>query len=173
MTTESKGAAAVDVEELLLRIARLEDEREILDTLHRYGQMIDYGRDRDWAELFTEDGEFLCVDHTGKEILREKGRDALAKWARSFAAGETLRMKHCVIAPVITVDGDTARVESYFSNLVENEDRQAAPQIRYMGRYSDELVREADGRWRLRRRISMSEAPLPDSENALRAAKSL
>jgi hypothetical protein len=162
MERAMKDEEGATLEALQRRIVRLEDERAILDTLHRYGQMIDYRLDRAWADLFTPDGEFLCVDHTGKEIIRERGREALAKWARDFAGGETRLMKHCVIAPVITVDGNTAKVESYFSNLVENEDRYGAPHIRFMGRYSDEMARGEDGKWRFRQRVSTSEAPLVD-----------
>jgi hypothetical protein len=149
------------IADLQARVARLEDERAILDTLHRYGQAIDAHQDEAWARLFTEDGTFLCLDDRGREIIREQGREALARWVRDFAVGETLAMKHCVIAPVIEIDGDTARVESYFSNLVENSDPAEAPYIRYMGRYSDEMARVTDGVWRFRLRVSISEAPKP------------
>ena len=162
MTTETEGDAGAMLEALQQRIVRLEDERAILDTLHRFGQTFDYRQDQAWAELFTEDGEFLCVDHTGKVIIRERGRAALAKWARDFATGDALLMKHCVIAPVITINGHEAKVESYFSNLVENQDRSRPPHIRFMGRYSDDMVKDEAGRWRFRQRISTSEAPLVD-----------
>lgn len=146
---------------LQARIVRLEDERAILDTLHRYGQAIDAHQAEAWAGLFTQHGEFLCIDDKGGEIIRECGRAALAQWARDFSGGETLAMKHCVIAPVIVLDGDAARVESYFSNLVENSDRAAPPHIRFMGRYVDDMAKDADGQWRFRRRVSISEAPKP------------
>ena len=147
---------------LQARVTRLEDERAILDTLHRYGQAIDSHQADAWAELFTEDGEFLCIDDKGTEIIRENGRPALVKWARGFADGGTRLMKHCLIAPVITLDGNEARVESYFSNLVENQDQRAAPHIRFMGRYSDEMVKDGTGMWRFGRRVSISEAPKLD-----------
>jgi len=159
MTDEDKDALIAQLQE---RVTRLEDERAILDTLHRYGQAIDGHHAEAWAALFTDDGEFLCIDDKGREIIRERGRPALEKWARDFAGGETLLMKHCVIAPVITVDGNRAEVESYFSNLVENENRGGAPHIRFMGRYSDEMAKGADGKWRFRRRTSISEAPKLD-----------
>ncbi len=142
------------------RITLLEDERAILDTLHRYGQTIDSGLDREWADLFTEDGVFLCVDRFGKAILREQGRKALAKWVRDFKAGETLQMKHCVIAPVVTIAGDTAEVVSQYANLVENQDRYAPPHIRFTGSYRDLFAKGEDGKWRFRQRISRTDAPL-------------
>lgn len=160
MTVQTGEEQSATLEALMQRITLLEDERAILDTLHRYGQAIDAHQADAWAELFTEDGEFLCVDDAGNVIIREQGRGALIDWARGFAQGETLLMKHCVIAPVISIDGDRAKVESYFSNLVENQDRQGPPHIRFMGRYSDDMVKGADGRWRFRQRKSISEAPL-------------
>ncbi len=150
------------VEALRQRIVQLEDERAILDTLHRYGQTIDSGLDREWAELFTEDGVFLCVDRFGTVILREQGREALAKWVRDFKAGETLQMKHCVLAPVVSITGDTAEVVSQYANLVENQDRYAAPHIRFTGCYRDLFAKCSDGKWRFRQRISQTDAPLVD-----------
>jgi hypothetical protein len=159
MTGDDKDAL---IAELAARVASLEDERAILDTLHRYGQAIDSHEAEAWAELFSEDGTFLCIDDKGREIIREQGREALVQWARGFAGGETLAMKHCVIAPVITLDGAEARVESYFSNLVESEDPKGPPHIRFMGRYSDEMAKDAEGKWRFRRRTSISQAPRSD-----------
>ena len=160
MEPESQDDLSTTLNALRLRITRLEDERSILDTLHRYGQAIDSGLDRAWADLFTEDGVFLCVDRFGTVILREQGREALAKWVRDFKAGETLLMKHCVLAPVIAISGDTAEVVSQYANLVENQDRYGAPRIRFTGSYRDEMARDADGNWRFRQRISQTDAPL-------------
>jgi len=160
MEAEWEGDASAMLEALRSRISRLEDESSILDTLHRYGQAIDDGLDQAWADLFTEDGVFLCVDRFGHVILREQGRDALAKWVRDFRAGETYRMKHCVLAPVINIHGHMADVESRYANLIENHDQYGAPQIRFMGCYRDEMVRGTDGRWRFRLRVSQTEAPL-------------
>jgi hypothetical protein len=160
MKAEGQVDTNAALEALRMRITRLEDERAILDTLHRSGQTIDSGQDRAWAELFTEDGVFLCVDRFGNAIVREEGREALAKWVRDFKAGETLLMKHCVLAPVVTISGDTAEVVSQYANLVENQDRFAPPQIRFMGSYRDEMVKDIDGKWRFRQRTSLTDAPL-------------
>ena len=160
MDGQSLEAESSTLEALRSRIARLEDERAILDTLHRYGQTIDDGLDQAWAELFTEDGVFLCVDRFGTVILHEQGREALAQWMRDFRAGESLLMKHCVLAPVIAITGDTAEVVSQYANLVENEDRYGPPGIRFTGRYRDEMVKDAEGQWRFRQRISQTDAPL-------------
>ena len=160
MDAEKQDDISTAIEALRHRIVRLEDERAILDTLHRYGQTIDAGLDREWAELFTEDGVFQCVDRFGKAILREQGREALAKWVRDFKAGETLQMKHCVLAPVVTISGDTAEVVSQYANLIENQDRFAPPHIRFTGCYRDIFAKGGDGKWRFCQRISQTDAPL-------------
>jgi uncharacterized protein YxjI len=166
MEADGQDDTSTALAALRLRIIRLEDERAILDTLHRYGQTIDSGLDQEWAELFIKDGLFLCVDRFGTEILREQGRKALAQWVRDFKAGETLQMKHCVLAPVVRINGDMATVVSQYANLVENQDRHAAPHIRFTGTYRDEMVKDNEGSWRFRQRISHTDAPLVD----LRAA---
>lgn len=160
MAEAAAGGGEISLEALNRRLTRLEDERAILETLHRYGQAIDGGLDREWAELFTEDGEFLCVDRAGGVILREQGREALVAWASNHKAGETRLMKHLVIAPVVTIDGDNARVVSYYANMVENENPLDPPHVRYMGRYVDDMVKDSGGRWRFFRRVSETEAPL-------------
>ena len=146
--------------QLASRLRQLEDERAILRTIHLYGRKVDLGLDRDWAELFTEDGIFLCIDQAGEVVIREQGREALAAWVRAFKASETRKMKHLVIAPVVTLDGDTARVVSQFANMVENQDRYQPPHVRFMGQYVDDMVRCDDGEWRFQQRLSETGAPL-------------
>jgi hypothetical protein len=148
------------IAELHARVTRLEDERAILDTLHRYGQAADRGDEAIWAGLFTEDGEFAAYDRDGHLLFRRDGRAELASWLRGFRAGETRLRKHVVLAPVIAIDGATALVKSYLTRLIENEDSYKSPVVLLMGRYEDEMVRGSDGTWRFQRRASYAEAPL-------------
>lgn len=150
----------LSIASLAARLQLLEDQNAILRTLHLYGQMVDLGLDREWSELFMQDGVFLCVDQAGEVIIREQGRDALAAWVRGFEAVETRKMKHLVIAPVISIDGDEARVVSQFANLVEHEDPYQPPHVRFMGQYIDDMQRDRDGVWRFRQRKSETGAPL-------------
>jgi hypothetical protein len=145
---------------LTARVNRLEDERAILDTLHRYGQAADRGDDAIWADLFTEDGVFVAFDRGGQQLFRLAGRDELAPWLRKFRAGETRLSKHVVLAPVIEIDGANALVKSYLTRLIENADPYQSPMVLLMGRYDDEMVRGADGKWRFRTRTAHTEAPL-------------
>jgi hypothetical protein len=158
-------ADAVSVAELRALVARvtlLEDERAIIDTLHRYGQAADEGEDEVWANLFVEDGVFLCLDRAGDEILRAEGRPALADWLRNFRANEVRITKHCVLAPVIRIEGDRAIAKSYLTRISENSDPYAPPFLLLMGKYRDELVKSTGGKWRFRQRIAQTEAPLLD-----------
>jgi hypothetical protein len=150
------------LEALLSRVTKLEDERAILDTLHRYNRAVDDGDDGDdavWVELFTEDGTFLALDRAGAEILRIQGRAALVKYLRGFRANETRLTKHFVVAPVITIDGETAVVESYSFRLSERDDPGDSPFLLLMGRYREDMVKDAQGRWRLHQRLNITEAP--------------
>jgi hypothetical protein len=44
--------------------------------------------------------------------------------------------------------------------MVENADLDQPPHVRFMGRYVDDMVREDDGKWRFRQRLSETGAPL-------------
>lgn len=151
--------AALDA--LTERVTRLEDERAILDTLHRYGQAADAGDAEIWSSLFTEDGAFSASDRGGRQLFRRQGRPALAEWLRSFRANETRITKHVVLAPVIEIDGARAVVTSYLTRLSENAaDPYGPPFVLLMGRYRDKMVKGADGKWRFEERATQVEAPL-------------
>jgi hypothetical protein len=158
MDAQAEMKATLDA--LTARVTRLEDERAILDTLHRYGQAADRGDDAIWADLFTEDGQFAAFDRGGTLLFRLDGRVELQPWLRKFRAGETRLSKHVVLAPVIAIDGATALVKSYLTRLIENVDPYQSPTVLLMGRYEDEMVRGPDGKWRFHRRTAHTEAPL-------------
>ena len=153
-------ASLSELQALLARVTRLEDEHAIIDTLHRYGQAADEGDDQAWSNLFVEDGVFLCLDRDENVLLREQGRPALAQWLRNFRANEVRITKHCVLAPVLRIDGERALVNSYLTRISENPDPYAPPFLLLMGRYRDELVKDADGQWRFTQRTAQTEAPL-------------
>ena len=145
---------------LVARLTRLEDERAIIDTLHSYGQAADGGDCAGWADLFVEEGLFLCMDRDGRQILREQGRPALMRWLRDFRANETMITKHCVLAPVLKVDGKNASSTSYFTRISENPDPYSPPFLLLIGTYHDELTKGDDGRWRFTQRTAQTQAPL-------------
>ena len=153
-------ASLSELQALLARVIRLEDERAIVDALHRYGQAADDGDDRAWSHLFVEDGVFLCHDRGENVLLREQGRPALAQWLRNFRANEVRLTKHCVLAPVVRIEGERALVKSYLTRISENADPYAPPFLLLMGKYRDEMIKESDGRWRFAQRTALTDAPL-------------
>src|SRR5439155_20560469 len=70
------------LDELGRRLARIEDERGVLDTLYRYGHSIDHGPDDEWLDCFTQDGVWDSIP--GPEIsdrasrITRRGRAELA-----------------------------------------------------------------------------------------------
>lgn len=141
--------------DLEARVARLEDERGVLRTLHAYGHAIDYGDEEGWVDCFTEDGVF---DVRGRLTFAVSGREQLREFISRHSRAPDQWHKHLLVEPVIEIDGDTAACAAYFAVVMEID---GEPALRVFGRYRDRLVREADGRWRLRERIAEAEAIRP------------
>jgi hypothetical protein len=145
-----------DLNDILARLERLEAERDILSTLHRYGHSIDYGREADWVDCFTEDGVFDTQYATkpgepGFGSARFEGRAALAAFAAQHPRAPAALHKHLVQSPLFEIRGGEAEVTSYFELLLA---RDGARQIFAFGRYLDKLVRCPDGRWRFKLRTA-------------------
>ena len=156
----AQSAPAAELRVLLARVTRLEDERAIIETLHRYGQAADDGDDQAWSNLFTEEGVFICLDRDENVLLREQGRPALAQWLRLFRANEVRLTRHCVLAPVVLIEGERALVKSYLTRISENADPYAPPFLLLMGKYRDEMIKQSDGQWRFAQRTALTDAPL-------------
>jgi hypothetical protein len=133
------------------RLQVLEDEREILRTMYQYGHALDYGDPDLFLDCWFEDATRETVSRSRRDHVEHvrKGHDELREFLVKHTTGEIY--KHLLVEPLISIDGDTARVESYFVML--NEDPQG-PYVRAMGRYRDRLARDTDGRWRFVERIS-------------------
>jgi len=156
---------------LTAKVRRLEEERAILQTLHRYGHSIDYGHEANWLDCFTEDGAFdLHIRQDGETAgrlrgfgephakgVRFAGRAVLNQFIRQHTRAPDAWHKHFMVEPVIEIaqDGEHAKVRSYFVRL----DDQAGERIMSaFGRYIDDMVRAPDGRWRFRERIAEIES---------------
>ena len=136
------------------RLQLLEDERDVLKTLYAYGSAIDYGLEADFADCWTEDAVLLWGKTPHRQlpqfpVRRLEGRDAIVEAFRAHTHAPDLFHKHLLYQPTIRIDGDRAFVRSGFGRLDESPE---GPVIRSFGRYVDELVRCADGRWRFESR---------------------
>jgi SnoaL-like domain len=146
----------VDVQELVRRLAVLEAERAILRTLYRYGHSIDYGLEQEWVDCFAEDGVFDVRRRVGGASARHEGRAALAAFIAQHTRAPGRYHKHMLVEPAITVNGDQATVQSYFTRL--DATRAGRPFIRAFGRYLDRMVKSDDGVWRFKERVAEVEA---------------
>jgi hypothetical protein len=156
--------AAEDVlARLEARVAALEaeagaarDERSVLDALLRYSRSIDLGLRAEWVDCFTADGVFdVRFPGDGAVPIRCAGRAELEAFIARHTAPPEVFHKHVYVMPAIAVDGDAATAAGYFIHLV---DRDGEAIMQSYGRYTDQLRRGEDGRWRLTERRATVEA---------------
>jgi hypothetical protein len=135
------------------RVQRLEDERDVLDTLYAYIHTFDNGPIEAFVDCFTEDCYLKWPDPEPDRYGHEGIREAYLK---NEPRPPARVRKHTVLSPRITVDGDTAHVFSYYSTLNDNEG--FGPRMITMGTYEDELVRGEDGKWRFKSRVTIRQS---------------
>src|SRR5450759_4439178 len=140
------------------RLARLEEEHEILRTMYQYGHSHDYGPLDEFLDCFIDDA---VLERRRRDVPGQArpprvnvGRDGLVHYFGTHKRAPDLYYKHLVVEPWITVDGDEARVISYFVKIDEHPD---GPYIYAVVRYRDHLVRCPDGRWRFGHRVVETE----------------
>ena len=117
------------------------DADEIRNTLARFCQFLDDRRFEEWSQTFAEDGAF------GERV----GRDTILRWIQGgeLATRPELKRKHAVMNAIVEVDGDRA---TSTSDLVMFDQVGDGPWTIRVGRYTDELARQPDGRWLFTRR---------------------
>ena len=145
-------------DEFIRRLQTLEAERDVLTTLYRYGHALDYGAEADWVDCFATAAHYEireCGTGATDSVRSYDGPEELAAFAASHTRAPERFHKHLVVDPVIAVDGDRATAVSYFIRL---DDVDGEPVVYAFGRYRDELVRCADGRWRFAVRIAEVES---------------
>jgi 3-phenylpropionate/cinnamic acid dioxygenase small subunit len=125
----------------------------IADLLARIAHLADEGTLADYVDCFTEDAiwELRSATSAGAQPDRRVGRTDIAEGvtARRDAGlqGPGSGTRHVITTiEVVRETEQTADVVSYYQFYV---DTAAAPTLAAMGRYDDELTRDATGRWRL------------------------
>lgn len=118
----------------------------IITLLNQFGRMADEGTIPEIGALCTEDVEWWMPDATWQ------GRDAVLKGLETMRelgyAGPASRNRHVITNHEIHVDGDRAAAHSYFQLLSGD----TPSSILAIGSYTDELHRDAEGRWLFARR---------------------
>ena len=138
----------VSIRELASRLEALEDERSILQTLHRYCHTIELGLEREWVDCFTEDGAFV-MHWRDQQGVRSVGRAELAAFIAHHSRAPGRYHKHLYAVPIITLEGSTATATGY---VVRIDDDEGTPVVWSFGRYHDKMVKGADGAWRIKER---------------------
>ena len=112
------------------------DADEIRNTLARFCQCLDDRRFEEFSQTFAEDGAF------GDRA----GRAAIFEWIShaELATRPELKRKHAVTNAVVEVQGDRATSSS---DLVMFDQVDDGPWTIRIGRYTDELTRQPDGKW--------------------------
>jgi hypothetical protein len=125
----------------------LADELAIRDLLLAISMEADVGDLDGYGELYTDDA--VVVSPTGTS----EGRDAIvaANVARRAAGitGPGTGARHHVVPGRDTLDGDRARVRSYFAFYTKAA---GVTQLTVIGEYADEARRDPTG-WKLTRRV--------------------
>lgn len=131
------------------RLRRLEDDAEIQRRLSAYGHAIDYGFEEMWADCWTDDAVLSWPDRN--PIC---GRSAIVAAFRRHTHAPEVFHKHFVLEPLISIQGDEARVDSMFARIDAFDGR---PAIRAFGRYRD-ILQRCRGTWRFAQRTAQTEA---------------
>jgi ketosteroid isomerase-like protein len=134
------------------RVARMEDEREIVATLYTYGRALDYGDRNGFLDCFTPDADYVVEMRIGAEgNFRFHGHDELGAYFDGHTHAPDAWHKHVTVNPSVSSSGDTAAATSYFLR-VDSAPASGPATVLASGRYTDELVRADDGKWRIRSR---------------------
>lgn len=134
------------------RLQRLEDTLEIHQLFVDYGRHLDVGDLDAYASCFTEDGELMLGP-----MGRAKGRDEIRSMMGRTLGGASGSSLHLITSPAVSLDGDSAT--SVVMWTVVNRGQDEKPQLGMIGRHEDVLVRDTDGRWRIRQRKGFVDIP--------------
>jgi ketosteroid isomerase-like protein len=136
---------------VLARLRRLEDEAAIHTTLYSYGASLDYGDRDEFLRCFTPDAAYTVDTRIGgARVLEFHGHDELTGYFDGHTHAPSAWHKHITTNAAMTIDGDTATVTSYFIRVDAN-DHAGPAAVFASGRYRDTFVRDG-ARWRIRTR---------------------
>jgi hypothetical protein len=142
-----------------------EDRLAILETQNRYILAMDYFDADGYAAVFTEDGvlDWARGEVVGRHAIRDfmaTGTYDLRKL--NFQPAQTPdgkewppAVRHLVTNQVIEINGDNARVISYWMNYSNAADRRKIEWLSY-GSWDDEMVK-LDGMWMFKRHTIYNE----------------
>ncbi len=125
------------------------DEREILNLLSRYMELVDLAEKEQVAELFRH---AVVRGRAGGQEVVMRGYDEFlpSKAGERVYEDGTLKTKHLLTNVILEIEGELAHSRSYYTVLQATDDPPLQPII--CGRYHD-TFEKAEGAWRFKERI--------------------
>ena len=119
-------------------------ERErIKETTHRYCYSVDRGSLDELMDLFADPCDLVLVPGE-----RFAGRAAVRDWYGAYIQGRPEVLRHLIHNQITSLDGELARVKSYFDAVADLK----GEAIVGAGFYDDTL-RQFDGQWKFTEKI--------------------
>jgi hypothetical protein len=142
---------AETVELLAARLGALEDERAVADTLLRISDTFPQIDLEGWLDCFVEDGSFSMRRGPDEPLVYDlTGHAELRPWFIAHAERVPLGKSNQVLGQLrVEVDGDQAEATS-LALLIHDID--GSPTLLATVRFTDTVVRCADGKWRVKAR---------------------
>jgi uncharacterized protein (TIGR02246 family) len=130
----------------------IEDRFGINDLFVHYATALDGGDVETIVACFTEDGTL-----ESPAVGKYGGRDGVRAFAERFAAMHRrgVQLRHVLSNLAMTVDGDTARVTCYLTNIMTMDGKS---QMMPPGRY-DCVLKKVGGAWLFQNRLVVLDAP--------------
>ncbi len=127
----------------------MSDEREILNLLARYMELVDAAEKEQVAELFRH---ATVRGRAGGQETVMVGYDEFlpSKAGERVYEDGTLKTKHLLTNTILEIDGELAHARSYYTVLQATDELPLQPII--CGRYHDTLEK-VEGAWRFKERI--------------------
>jgi len=146
------------------RLERLEAELAIQRVIVDYAARLDARDYKGYVALFTEDGEWT------NRVGSHKGHAAIEKMLTVLGPAGAVNTSnyHLVSNPRVTVTGDTATATSRYLFVMRGKDGSPRPAL--AGLYADELVRQTDGSWKIKRRVANDVMPTREEWAKIMAA---
>ena len=140
------------IDELLARVRRLEDEREVVRVLTRYGFAVDTGDADATAALYTDDtvidlgptSQFTGTEGAKRLVLDPRHQEIVGRCAHTMGP----------FVVDVDVDGDLATAVGYVRVYISDEDMRN-PRLWRIGYTKFELRRHGDT-WQIATRLSRS-----------------
>jgi len=161
-----------ELESLIARVQRLEDEQAILHLLYKYCHSLDAGHPDDWLSCFDENVEYevrypvppeparVAAGRLEGNSVHHRGLTELRAFVTSVISRGGPTRKHVISEPRIDIDGDTGRGTTYYFTLDMSG---GAPEVLTFGRYLDRYRRIGD-RWLIATRVVATDGQRPRSK---------